>query len=213
MANTDAPFGFKPVGHQNGTSWNGVVHKYLFPGKTSTIATNVFPGDMMKLIANAASVGEPTVDFADATTDVPVGPVVSVEHDAAIPSRKYATASTDQYVYIADSPDLIMEVQCNGTLEDGDIGCGAAISAGSGSATTQRSAYEIAVPSSAASTHQMKILQLVERDDPKAGAANALGADAKVLVTYNFHEYGRGAYMEQDGSSTDKATGHVGVHA
>ena len=78
MANVDAAYGFLPLRHLNGSPFNAAINRYYCPsGRTSAHA--VFPGDPVKLEANASSIGVPCVDLADATTDIPVGIVVSVE--------------------------------------------------------------------------------------------------------------------------------------
>jgi len=204
MANVNRPSGFLPVGHLNGDSWNGKVNKYYI----ASAGKNVFIGDMMKLKANASSVGYPCVDLADATTDIPIGPVYDIVVDADSPEKTYIPANGSGYMYIADDPDLVMRVQCNGTLQDGDLGSKCSVTAGTGSTTTMKSAYEIDV-STCAATHTLvyHVLQVV--DEP----GNALGADADVLVCFNIHEYGHGCYCEQDGSSAQDEAGHVGVHA
>jgi len=206
VANADKPSGFRPVGHLNGSQWNGKANKYYI----ASAAANIFIGDMMTLLANGSSVPYSCVEAADAATDVPVGPVIGIELKPDSPRRTYLASGVSGYLYIADDPDLVMEVQCNGTLEDGDIGSKAVVYAGAGSTTTGRSAYEVTVTTMAATQSFIYHVQrLVDRPE------NALGADAKVLVSFNVHEYGHGAYGEHGvgGNDTRGPAGHLGVHA
>jgi len=185
MANIDAPNGFKPVGHLDGSPWNGATRRCSV---ASGYGTALFPGDPIVFVANANSNGFPSIEAAGATA-APGGIIVSFDPDPDNPGRRYLPASsTGAYANVACSPDLICEVQANGTFEDGDVMSNASATAGSGSTTTGCSAYEIDVSTCAAtSTLVYKVLGLVDRED------NALGADAKLLVTFNIHQLGRGA--------------------
>ena len=68
MANSDSPFGFKPVKHLNGNPWNGKVNVYYIP---STDNTATFVGDAVKLAGSADATGKyPTVAQAAATNAI-----------------------------------------------------------------------------------------------------------------------------------------------
>jgi len=73
MANTDTPFGFKPVKHLNGSPWNGKANVYYIP---STDNTAVFVGDAVKGAGAADTTGKyPTVTQATAGAAV-IGVVI-----------------------------------------------------------------------------------------------------------------------------------------
>ena len=90
---------------------------------------------------------------------------------------------------MADAPDLIMSAQANGVVADGDIGANADIEAASaGDTSTQRSTYEIDISTADdTSTLKYKILRLLPAED------NALGANARLEVCFNLHQFGQGA--------------------
>lgn len=180
MANSDIVNGFRPIRLKSGsTCWS--VGKYYVDSSNSVSAIGI--GTMMALVANTASVIVPEVVISSAGT-VPVGPVVAFEFTPDAPNRLYLPASTSGYVYIADSPDLIMEVQSSGTFEDGDIGANANLTDAGCSTTTGMSGMEIDQSSiTTTATLIFQILRLVNRPN------NALGANAKLEVGYNIHAY------------------------
>ena len=113
MANSDTPFGFKPVKHLNGSPWNGKVNVYYVP---ATDATAMFKGDAVKLAGAADTTGKfPTVAQAAATNaicGVVVGfgdnPYTMIHPDS--PNTDYRAASTAMYVFVVDDPYVIFEV-------------------------------------------------------------------------------------------------------
>jgi hypothetical protein len=54
MANTNAPFGLRPVRYLNGAPWNGQVSRYLIP---ATDGTAYFIGDPVTLAGDAGASG------------------------------------------------------------------------------------------------------------------------------------------------------------
>lgn len=208
--NEDKPSGFTPIKHLSGSPWNGASNLYYAPsGRTSN--GNIFPGDPVKLEANASSVGVPCVDLADDVADVPCGIVVGVVPDPNNLEKKYLPSGTGGYVLVADAPDLIMEVQAdNGAgedelVEDGDIGANVDILYTAGNTVTGRSQCEVDISLAAAtSTLKYKILRLVDRPD------NILGENAKLEVCFNVHQYGRGTY---DVGQTAVSGASLGLHA
>ncbi len=187
MANKDIVNGFRPIRLLSGsTVWS--VNRYYVDSANSVAAVGV--GTMMALVANTASVIVPEVIIAAAGA-VPVGPVVAIEHNPDAPNRMYLPASTSGYVYIADSPDLVLAVQSSGTFEDGDIGANADLVDAGTSTTTGASGQEINQSTiNTTDTLVFHILRLVNRPD------NALGANAELEVKYNLHAYGFGAVGE-----------------
>lgn len=185
MANVDRVNGFRPVGHTNGSNYNGQVNKYFIP---STDSTAVFMGDLVKLAGSADADGVATVAQA-AAGDTPVGVVMFFEPDPDNLSTNYRVASTNRYVYVADSPDLICEVQedaVGGALAVTAVGLNASVIVGSGSTTTGQSGMEL--DSSTAATTATLVHNIVgfsQKADNEVGVANA-----KVLVAFNVHQHG-----------------------
>ena len=185
MANVDRVWGARPVGHTNGAPFNGQVRKYFIP---ATDSTAVFQGDLVKLAGSADANGVATVAQC-AATDTPVGVVMFVEPNPSDLSKLYRVASTAQYVYVADSPDLVLEIQedgVGGALAVTDIGNNADVVVGSGSTTTGQSGMELDSSTAATtSTLVLNILGFSQKADNEVGSANA-----KMLVTYNVHQFG-----------------------
>jgi hypothetical protein len=179
-------------------------------------STALAVNDVVKLASGNESLGLATVTAA-AAGNTPYGVVVGFENwdgsDSSVTQTlekpRIRSASVRGYALVAIAPDLIMETQIStgGDLEDGDIGAKADLTAAGADTTAQTSGMELDYSTMAATaTLMFHILQMVERAD------NALGAHAKVWVTFNAHELGRGCYYLDTGGSADVA-GQVGVHA
>lgn len=117
MANQDAPFGFRPVKTKGGTPL-GHPNEY---GIASGYATNMFKGDAVKLDGS----GQVNIGTAG---DAIIGIFAGCRYTAADGSfvyRNYWPASTtaiDAVALVHDDPDLILEVQSDGTMTNADIG-------------------------------------------------------------------------------------------
>lgn len=208
MANTDYVTGFKPVGTLSaGMGGIGYVQRCLHVGSTELAV-----GDIVKLEANAQSLGVPTViALTTGATDVPYGCCVGIElwdgSDSAVTQTldtpRYLAASARAYALIAIAPDLIMEVQSSVAVEDGDMGAKTLLVGATPDTTRQSSGQEVGT-AAADSTYVFHVLELFSVED------NDLGASGNVLVTFNIHELGRGCY---DVNETDIAGSGLGVHA
>jgi hypothetical protein len=191
MANTDTPFGFKPVKHLNGSPWNGKANVYYIPA-TDAVAT--FVGDAVKGAGAADTTGKyPTVTQATAgaaVRGVVIGfgdnPYVMTHPDT--PNRTYRPASTAMYAFVVDDPQVIFEVQ-----EDSDansitaamVGLSTNFVVGTGSTVTGKSAMELDSSDTATdTTGNCRILRLANRED------NDLGDYAKWEILFGEHELG-----------------------
>lgn len=186
MANLDRVNGFRPVKHRNGSPYNGQVTQYFIPSSDSTA---VFVGDLVKLAGGASTDGYSTVAQAAATNAV-IGCVVGFRADPTnLDTPQYRAASTNRYVLVADSPDLIFEVQCDdvgSTLAAADVGLNADFTVAAGSTSTGASGMELDTSTKATTaTLPLKIHSVVDRVDNELGSANQ-----KVLVTINNHQFG-----------------------
>lgn len=189
MANSDTPFGFKPVKHLMGAPWNGKVNTYYVP---ATDGTAMFKGDAVKSGGSADASGKfPTVTQAaagDAIRGVVVGfgdnPYVMTHPDT--PNRDYRPASTAMYVFVVDDPFVVFEIQedsVGDALAVTAVGLSTNIVVGSGSTSTGKSAMELdSSDTGTDTTGQCKILRVVDRED------NALGDHCKWEVTIIEHE-------------------------
>lgn len=181
MANADRPRGFMPIKHLNGSPWNGQTNIYYI---FSTYGTAVFPGDIVKLSGEADARGIPSIELAGAD-GLPVGVVVSIVPNPVIGlDYKYSPASTEGYALIADSPDIIMIAQEDGTMTVGETGENTKPTGAAGSTRTGHSQDELNF-SEAGSTNtlMLKMLRLYDVED------NDLGADAVMECKFNRHAH------------------------
>jgi hypothetical protein len=193
MANVDAPKGFIPVEHLDGSKWNGKVSMYLADQSNA-----IFRGDPVKLggTAGAAGVtvngqdceGMPNVDRA-AAGDTLLGVVVGFLPLPGNLDLLYKEAnSTKRIALVCDAPDVVYEVQ-----ED-SVGNDIAVTQVgnnfdmvtwlAGNTSSGRSAVELdSSDASGTATAQFRLLRLVKKPD------NALGTNARWLVAINEHVF------------------------
>jgi hypothetical protein len=135
-----------------------------------------------------------------ATTEVPVGVVVGVLHSKFDPAGKMNSGSTALdlpaasliaaggagYVLVADSPDIVMEVETsNGTPAVTDIGLNATLATGTRAGTGVSSPATLDVATFAVtSTLNFRLLGFSQK------VGNEVGASAKMLVMFNRHQFG-----------------------
>ena len=204
MANTSKINGFRPVKHVTGAPYNGQANIY---GVASGDSTALFVGDVVKLAAdgNAAGIQYVTAHAAgSAGTGQPaLGVVVGVINTKLDPvdgrmsagsisldTPVYRPGSVEQYVLVADSPDLIYEVEATAagsaySFAVTDIGQNANIFAGSGSTTTGNSAHSLNMSDKGtAATLPFKILGVSKKIDNEV-----TGNYTKVLVQINNHQF------------------------
>lgn len=196
MANTSRINGFKVVKHLTGAPYNGQGNVYYVP---SSDGTAIYPGDLVKLGGSADTVGTPTATIAaagNAVIGVMIGvvpakidPITGTLSTGSVsldtPSGVYRAASTAQYIFVADSPDIVMEAEAsNGTPAAADIGLNTNHAVGTPSSTAGRSgAYVDVATFNTTATLTLKLLGFTNRPD------NEIGASAKMLVTINNHQF------------------------
>jgi hypothetical protein len=190
VANTNAPFGLRPVRYLDGRPYNGAVDYYFATGTNGVIAigdpviegstansseVNGFPPGSLQTCTIAAD-GD-----GDPITGVCVG-VLPATRD----STTYRVDSTDRVIAVARGPDLIFEVQADalGTaLAVTDVGLHACLKVGTASTVTGISAWTLDTSDAPADdpSNQLKILGFSK--NPK----NEVGAYAVVEVLINNH--------------------------
>lgn len=186
MANADTPFGLRPVRHLSGAPYNGSFNTYNI---TASDGTATFIGDPVKLAGTGSTVnGQVYMDVVQATAAGTIlGVVVGFAPSPTDLTARHRAASTQRLVYVADSPDLVFEIQevSGGTaLAEDDIGLNANFVVAAGSATTAMSGVELNNATEATTnTLDCQIVGLVQRED------NAIGEHAKWLVRLNNHQF------------------------
>ncbi len=186
MANSNAAVGLWPIKDTSGRLWTGGANIYSVP---ASYGSNIFLGDPLIPTGTSDANGIPNVTIATAgTSNYLIGcmvgivnggePIVSVTRDLPI----YHTASTLQYILVADDPNLMFLAQ-----EDGNAGANAAMAninlvAGSGSTATGYSGWQLQSSSVATTaTLQMRLIT------PYRVTNNAVGTNAKWLSRINLH--------------------------
>ena len=167
---------------RDGSPYNGASNRYFVP---ATDATELFAGDPVILAGSADVNGVATVTRATAgATNKTTGVVVGFQPDEIF-GPGFREASTDRYVLVADSPDLLFEIQedsVGGALAVTDVGSNANYVAGAGSTVSKHSGFELDSSTAAiGATLQCRIAGFVQRAD------NEVGANAKILVSFNLH--------------------------
>jgi hypothetical protein len=176
MANTNAPFGLRPIGHL----LNG--DPQLSPYKiASEYNAALGRGDLVKLAGTSRNI----VIAAAGDTNV-IGVFAGVEYTNSDGQRvwtDYWTASavgSNIVAYVWDDPFIIWEAQAD-TYAETDQGALCDIVVGTPSATNRRSTSYAQAGTTATNGKTLRIEGLVERPD------NAVGAYAKIKVTFAEH--------------------------
>lgn len=195
MPNTSRINGFRPVKHLNGSPYNGQANLYY----VASAGDEILVGDVVKLAGSADANGIATVDLCGAS-DVGCGVVVGIMQSKFDPVGKLTTgavsldlpgaaqiaASGSGYVMVADSPDVVFEVETsNGDYAAVNTGLNASHANGSRSASTVTSPATIDMGTEATtSTLNFKILGLAQKVN------NEIGTSAKLNVMFNVHQFG-----------------------
>ena len=187
MANSDRPYGFRPVGTLNAASYSGQIRKFAVPADN---ATAIFIGDTVVLAGTSDAMAvypqdvlTPEVAVGAATSKV-TGVCVGIEPVYSDLTINYRKASTFMYVYVDVDPNTIYSVQGDSTAWTvADIGCNATITATAGDTATGRSKFVITAPTADASKGA-----LIIGVDPDPN--NVVGVYWKMLVRLNLHQFG-----------------------
>lgn len=175
MANADAPFGFVPVRSMSGNAIR--TNKYTI---TSTLAENIFSGDLCILTAD----GVITPHTATETNNIGVFAGVSyTASDGSYVYKEYwpsGTTATNIVAYVYDDPYIVFKVMSDGSPAQTNIGNCADVVATAGSTTTGQSKFQLN-STMGTGTATAKIIGLY--DSPE----NAFGANAVVEVLINEH--------------------------
>lgn len=196
MANTDAPFGLRPVKYAWGGAYDGRCRPYI---ALSSYGTALFIGDPV-IITGTSNTTEvrgfkpgtlPTINKATAGADNAItGVIVGFLPLDGQTSNVYGAASTTRIALVADDPDLLFAVQddASGTLAETDVGNNAnVVFTHSGNTYTGLSGVELDATTPATTANfQLTIISLLDRAD------NEVGQWAKWLVRINRHTYASG---------------------
>lgn len=189
MANVDRAGGFKPVANLSGVATGQITMYHV----KSDYATAVFIGDVVSLTGAADTGGIGDVDIC-AAGEVITGAVVGVKVDRSVAATEhpgYIPASTGGYVFVADSPHQLFEVQ-----EDSAGGAAGVAAVGNvfnhtvataGSTTTGMSGHELDSSDVGTGTGWVIVSASRRIDNEPANTS------AKFIVKPNEHSYGSDA--------------------
>ena len=185
MANTDAPFGFRPVMHRSGAPYSGAANLYM-----ATSGSAMFLGDPVFITGQSNSTEQdgnppgsvPIVTLAGtANTDKITGVIVGVVPTDATSTTYRPATKANRLLWVCDDPDVLFMVQADGTLTQDDVGNAAVmIQTHTGSTVTGLSGSEI---SSTLATQGVYVLErLVPSPDNDLASANS-----KCIVSVRKH--------------------------
>jgi hypothetical protein len=191
MANTSRVNGLRPIRYLNGSPYNGAFNTYFLPSGNGTAT---FVGDLVKADATADTAaagglakGIQSV-IQSAAGDASIGVIVGFAIDPTnLNTPQYRAASTGRYVYVADDPNLLFEIQTsNGTLVVADVGLNADVAVAAGSTTTGASGMTLDVGTKLTTAALvLKIMGFTQRPDNDNTAASS-----RVVVKINNHQLG-----------------------
>jgi len=169
------PFGLNPVRYKSGAPYNGANNRYsVAAGETN----NIFIGDPVIISGTGDVDGVPGVNLAaagDRITGVVVGfgsaPLAAGGSTTAI-NRGYRTASTADFLLVADDPALLFEANEDGVggfLATTSIGLNVDLIGGTGNTYTKKSGYMLDSSTAATTTNGVRVWGVSPR------VSNALG--------------------------------------
>lgn len=188
--------GFRPVGHLNGSKWNGQVNRYVISASEASV-TNV--GDFVQLDSNDPGVDSagfgvyPAVKRIASGTAVPiVGVIVGFEVDYSnLNAPSYRAASTKRFVLVADAPDTVFagpQDGVGGVVASASVGLNVAVALGTaGSSGAYTSGMSI--DSSTVATTATLPLQIMRVRATPDNDVTSTSRPAELVVRINTHAY------------------------
>ena len=184
MANTDKPFGLRPIGKVGQNRDAQGLSEYAV---AASISTTIYQNDPVKMVSSG------TIEVA-AATEVLLGSLNGVFYtDSSTSKPTWANhaisgnAATDIVAFVSDDPYQRFEIQSDGTVAQTNIGnCADLDMSVSGSSANYISGAQ-ASATMANTAAQLKIIALSKAAD------NAFGANANIVVQINEHFLNGGA--------------------
>lgn len=171
MSATAAPYGARPIGtlSANGSFSGKVRHIKIASG----YAANIYTGDFVKLV----SAGTIEKDAGTATM-TPVGIFMGCAYTD--PTSKQltfnqrwptGTVAADAVGYVIDDPDVLFQMQSNGSLAQTALGNNSAVVQTAGSDSIGQSKNAISSSSATTATLPLRIIDFVSGPDSVVGDA------------------------------------------
>ncbi len=198
MANLNMPFGLKPVGHLNGSDWNGVLNTYFIPA-TDTNQYNI--GDVVQSVAADDGNGIPQVVKTTAAGGATLGVFMGIAPVATASGTPNldaigipASKSRGYYVLICDGADVVYQVQqlAAGTLTASNIGDNVNLKINAAPGNLNQMSSVTIDETTAATTSTLNCRLLRPANTMRAGSSNSYGFYAVWNVYINNHERAAG---------------------
>ena len=183
MSLTATPFGARPVGTVVGSPYQGKVTHYKIK---NAYATSIFYGDIVKWGDDNPNT---TIQKDTGTTALtPIGVFLGCAYTDPstgqfTPNQMFTAsiAADDIVAYVATDPFVLMQMQCNGSANQDDLGknCNIVQTAGSTAIGTSKNTVGISTAATTA-TLPLKIVDFVDGPDSEVGDAYT-----DVLVMFN----------------------------
>ena len=189
MASTAAPYGFKPVNLVGGQPYAGSTRQIKI---ASGYASNLFNGQIVSIVA--AGTVELVTTNGDNSTPFPAGTIgVFVGCSYTDPNTKQklfaqywptGTVASDAVAYVVDDPDVLLQVQADGSMAQATLGSNAHLAAvqssSTGSTTTGNSNTALDATVNTTSGFAFRVVDFVDAPGSAVGDAYT-----DVLVKFN----------------------------
>ena len=175
MANSVAPFGFRPIGNDGGV-YTGQTRRCAFATAGSTVAT--FIGDSVKMDNVDAVLGDAggayqAVIRVTAGTDPVYGVVTSFEADPDDLSAQFRKASTARFCQVAMADNTLFEVQYSAAPGLAGVGLNTTYALTAGSTVTGISAMELNGTATGLNSKDVQLVSIVDDVENDGTLSNA----------------------------------------
>jgi hypothetical protein len=185
MANQNAPSGAFVVTNLNGTPWNGRPREYVVDAGD---ANPLFLGDLVvptnvsgaTFVADSTGKMLPVITLAGAT-DTPIGVVIGFKANPNNLNIVYKPASTLMTALVCDDPNVLLEIQTNGTATNTWAYKLANIVYAAGSTYFGTSGSQLDSTTVGSTGTVLEILDISQRVD------NSLGQYCKLICKFKLH--------------------------
>ena len=171
MATSATPYGFRPIGLLGSGTWSDSIRHISI---ASAYDTQIFYGDAVKLVSSGTIEKD-----AGTTTMTPCGIFVGCRYtDPNTSQLTFAqqwTASlvaSDAFAYVVDDPDVVWQVQADGTLAQTALGNNIAVTQTAGSTAIGTSKNSVTISTIATTkTLPLRIIGFVDGPNSAVGDA------------------------------------------